>query len=148
MILNIHSDAAYLVMPKARSRIAGYFYLDNSNNKLPILNGSILIERKTLKSVVASAAESEIFGFFHNAQTVVTIRFLLISLGHPQPPTPLVTDNSTAHGFVHNNITMKRSKSWDMRIHWLRYKEAQQHIDVQWERGDDNNADYHTLHHP
>ena len=53
MILHIHSDAVYLVMPKACSRIAGYFYLDNSNNKLPILNGSIIIECKTLKSVVA-----------------------------------------------------------------------------------------------
>ena len=29
MMLNIDSDAAYLVQPKARSRIAGYFYLDN-----------------------------------------------------------------------------------------------------------------------
>ena len=43
---------------------------------------------------------------------------------------------------------MKRSKYWDMRVHWLRDKEAQQHIDVQWERGDDNNADYNTKHHP
>ena len=135
-------------MPKYRSRIAGYFDLDNSNNKLPILNGSILIKWKTLKSVVESAAESEIFGVFHNAQTAVPICFLLIALGHLQPPTPLVADNSTAHGFVHNNITMKRSKSWDIRVHWPRDKEAQQHIDVQWERGDDHNADYHTIHHP
>ena len=35
-----------------------------------------------------------------------------------------------------------------MRAHWHRDKEAQQNIDVQWERGDDNNADYHTKHHP
>ena len=67
MILHIHSDAAYLVMSKARSRIAGYFYLDNPKKNLPIINGSILIECKTLKSVVASAAEAEIFGVFHNA---------------------------------------------------------------------------------
>ena len=43
---------------------------------------------------------------------------------------------------------MKRSKSWDMRVHWLRDKESQQHIDVQWERCDANNSDYHTKHHP
>ena len=30
MILYINSDAAYLVLSKARSRIAGYFYLGNS----------------------------------------------------------------------------------------------------------------------
>ena len=80
-------------MPKYRSRIAGYFYLDNSNNKLPVLNGSILIECKTLKYVVAAASESEIFGVFHNAQTAVSIRFILIALGYPQPQSPLVTDN-------------------------------------------------------
>ena len=30
MILNIDSDAAYLVLPKAKSRIAGYYHLSSS----------------------------------------------------------------------------------------------------------------------
>ena len=148
MILHIHSDAAYLVMPKARSRIAGYYYFDNVNNKLPLLNGALLIECKTLRRVVCSAAEAELSGVFHNAQTAVPIRHLLISLGHPQPPAPLVTDNSTAHGFVHKNIIMKRSKAWDMNYHWLRDQEAHDQIDVQWDNGINNDADYHTKHHP
>ncbi len=29
MILRIHSDAAYLVEPEARSRAGGFFYLGN-----------------------------------------------------------------------------------------------------------------------
>ena len=29
MILHIHSDAAYMVLPEARSRAGGYFYLSN-----------------------------------------------------------------------------------------------------------------------
>ena len=67
IILHIHSYAAYPVIPKSRSCIAGYLYLDNSNKKLSILSGSILIKCKTLKSVLASAAGAEIFGVFHNA---------------------------------------------------------------------------------
>ena len=40
MILNIDSDAAYLVAPKSRSRVAGYFYLSNksTNTDSPKLN--------------------------------------------------------------------------------------------------------------
>ena len=148
MVLHIHSDAAYLVMPKARSRIAGYFYFDNKTTKLPLLNGALLVECKTLRRVVCSAAEAELSGVFHNAQTAVPIRHLLISLGHSQPPTPLVTDNSTAHGFVHKNIIMKRSKAWDMNYFWLRDQEAHDQIDVQWDKGINNDSDYHTKHHP
>ena len=49
MKLYIDSDAAYLVAPKAKSRIAGYFYLsdkyiEGSGNPNPKLNGPIHIE--------------------------------------------------------------------------------------------------------
>ena len=50
MILNIGSDYTYLVSPKARSRVAGYFKL----NTLPKLNyqtinGAICVEVKGYK---------------------------------------------------------------------------------------------------
>ena len=50
MILNIDSDAAYLVLPNARSRIAGIYHLTNhsSPHKSPFLNAPILVEYKTL----------------------------------------------------------------------------------------------------
>eukprot|EP00804_Cyclotella_cryptica_P014938 CCRYP_000561-RA/>CCRYP_000561-RA protein AED:0.47 eAED:0.47 QI:0/-1/0/1/-1/0/1/0/59 len=41
-------------------------------------------------------------------------------MGHPQPPTPIQTDNSTALGVVNNTIQPKRTKAMDMRFHWLR----------------------------
>ena len=97
--------------PKPEVALLVTFYFDNATTKLPLLNGALLIECKTLRRVVCSAAEAELSGVFHNAQTAVPIRHLLISLGHSQPPTPLVTDNSTAHGFVHKNIIMKTIKS-------------------------------------
>ena len=146
MVLTVDSDAAYLVLPKARSRLAGYFQLNNHKDASNI-NGPLLVECKTIKHVVSSAAEAETGALFHNAQTAIPIRRLLIALGHPQPPTPIKIDNSTTNGFVHNNIHMKKSKSWDMRYHWLRDKETQREIDVYWDKGTHNNTDYFTKTH-
>ena len=150
MMLQVDSDAAYLVQPQAKSRIAGYFQLNNlpKSTPHPTVNGAILVECKTLRHVVASAAEAETAGVFHNAQTAIPIRTILKALGHPQPPTPVKTDNSTTNGFIHNNIHLKKSKSWDMRYHWLRDKEAQRLFQFYWDRGSNNNADYYTKHHP
>ena len=145
MNLHIESDAAYLVLPNARSRIAGYF---NFPTPLTKLNGAILVECRGLKHVVASAAEAEMAGVFHNAQIAIPIRRILEGLGHPQPATRIKTDNSTATGFVHNNIISKKSKSWDVRMNWVRDKQEQGEYDVYWEKGSENNVDYHTKHHP
>ena len=150
MVLYVDSDAAYLVAPKARSRIAGYFYCSDHPNvtKRPKANGAILVECKTLRHVVSSSAEAEVAGIFHNATTAVPIRHILQALNHPQPPTPLKTDNSTATGFIYDNIHQKRSKAWDMRYHWLRDRQNQQQFKIYWEKGTNNDADYFTKHHP
>ena len=149
MILNVDSDAAYLVLPKAKSRIVGFFQLTDNvqNTKAPHRNGPLLVECKTIKHVVTSAAEAETSALFHNAKTSISICRLLIELGHPQPPTPIKVDNSTAAGFVNKNITQKRSKSWDMRFHWLRDKETLKNIQVYWEPGINNDGDYFTKTH-
>ena len=150
MILNIDSDAAYLVAPKARSRVAGYYHLTNNptTTQTSHLNGAIHIECKTLRHVVSSAAEAEVGGIFHNAQIAIPIRTLLHALNHPQPPTPIKTDNSTAFGFIYDNIHQKRSKSWDMRYYWLRDRLAQKMFKFFWDKGINNHADYPTKHHP
>ena len=46
-------DAAYLVAPKAKSRIAGYFYC-SSNNSPPPITGPLHVEYKVLQHVVTS----------------------------------------------------------------------------------------------
>ena len=138
-----------MVAPKARSRIAGYFHLSDHPNltKHPKLNGAVLVECKTLKHVVSSSTESEVAGIYHNAGVSILIRHILEELNHPQPPTPLKTDNSTATGFVYKNIHQKRSKAWDMRYYWLRDRQTQLQFDIFWERRVNNNADYFTKHH-
>ena len=66
MILNIDNDAAYLVAPKSRSRVAGCYHLSSVPNvtEYPRLNGAVLVECKTLRHVVSSAAEVETGGIF------------------------------------------------------------------------------------
>ena len=137
MILHVDSDAAYLVAPKARSRIAGYFLLSDHPNitKHRKLNGAILVECKTLRHVVSSAAEAEVAGVFHNAGMALPIRHFLECLGHIQPPTPIKTDNSNATGFIYDNIHQRRSKTWDMRYYWLRDRSNQRQFNIYWDKG-------------
>jgi hypothetical protein len=152
MVLYAESDAAYLVQPNAKSRASGFFYLsakippDNPLPKPP-MNGPILIVCKTIRHVVASSAEAETSSIFINAREAVAIRQALIAMGHPQPPTPLKTDNSTALGFIQSNIKQKLSKSWDMRLNWLRDRELMKQFYFYWDKGGTNNADYHSKHH-
>ena len=106
------SDAAYLVQNQARSRIAGYYILSTYPSPAPSIpkpapNVPILIECKTLRTVVASAAEAEAGGLFHNGQIIIHVRCLLEALGHKQPPTPPKTDNSTANAFVNKSLRQK-----------------------------------------
>jgi hypothetical protein len=83
------------------------------------LNGSILNVASVIKNVVASEAESVVGACFQNAQSGAPLRVTLTELGHIQPATPLRTDNSTAYGILNETIKQKRSKSMDMRYHWL-----------------------------
>ena len=100
-----------------------------------------------MKHVVASAAEAETGGLFHNCQNAIYLRRLLEILGHKQTPTKIKTDNSTAASFVKEMIKQKRSKSWDMRYHWIRDQQNQKNIQVNWDKGENNKADYFTKHH-
>ena len=147
MVLHVDTDAAYLVLPKARSRVAGYYQLLDYPTNQDSINGPLLIECKTIRNVVASAAEAEMGGLYHNAQTSIPIRYILEALHHPQPPTPIKTDNATAHGFIYNNITLKKSKSWDMRYYWARDRANQKQFKYIWDYGDQNEVDYFTKHH-
>ena len=129
MIMHVDSDAAYLIAPGAKSRIAGYYYLSNAAGTLN--NPPFHVLCKLLRHVVASAAESETAGTFFNGREIIYLRRHLISLGHPQPPTILKTDNSTTAAFISKNMKIKRSKSWDMRFYWLRDSDLQKDLQLQ-----------------
>jgi hypothetical protein len=147
MILHIHSDASYLSVSNARSRLGGLFFLGNKFPEQDTLNGSILNVASVIKNVVASAAKSEVGACFHNAQSGAALRVTLTELGHIQSPTPFRTDNSTPFGILNETITQKRSKAIDMRCHWLKDRVRQKQFDVYWRPGRENLGDYHTKRH-
>ncbi len=69
-------------------------------------------------------------------------------MGHPQPRTPIQTNNTTAEGVINNKIQPRHTKAIDMCFHWLRDREAQGHFKIYWQLGNTNLADYFTKHHP
>jgi hypothetical protein len=71
----------------------------------------------------------------------------LQELGHPQPATVIVTDNSIASGIANDTIKQRRSKAIDMGYYWIRDRVRQKHIDVLWRKGELNWADYPSKHH-
>jgi hypothetical protein len=138
MVLNVDTDAAYLVLPQARSHIAGHYFLSDNPPAPPTMpkpNGPIHTECRRLRGVVSSAAEAECGGLYHNSQNVIPIRDSLIAIGHPQPPTPIKTDNSTALGIVTSLTKPKCSKTWDMLYHWIEDRVHMGHLRPYWDKG-------------
>ncbi len=99
MILHVDSDAAYLVAPRAKSHIAGFYYCSN-NTPTPPLNGPVHVECRVLQHVVTSVAEAETAALLYNDQTAIHLVNILRTLDHPQPSVPIKTDNATATSFV------------------------------------------------
>ena len=97
---------------------------------------------------MASAAKAEYGALFLNGQAAVPVRVTLIEMGHPQPPTPIQVDNSTAVGIANKSIKQKMSKAMDMRFHWIQDRILQSHFHVFWKPGSTNLGDYHSKHHP
>ena len=147
MILQVDSDAAYLVAPKARSRAGGYHFLGNKDHTM--FNGPIHVLAKIIKNVMGSAMESEIAAMFMNGQLIMQYREILQDMGHPQPPTRIRTDSQTGCGVVTGTMKQKRTKSVDMNFNWLNDRTVnQKQLEPKWAPGPTNLADYPSKHHP
>jgi hypothetical protein len=81
----------------------------SNDNIRPHNNGAVLTQ--IIKAVMSSAAEAEIGALYINCREAIPACHTLEFLGHPQPPTPIQTNNTTALGVVNNNV-MKNSKPW------------------------------------
>ena len=143
MILYIQSDASYHSRSRGRSVAGGIHYLGNRDSPYQI-NGAIHAFSCIIPVVVASAAEAEYAGLFLNAQQGEWERTVLEALGYPQPPTLIMGDNTTATGIANDTCKIKRTKSIDMRFHWIRDRIRQGHFAVAWREGENNLADFFT----
>ena len=114
MVVAVESDTSYLSVVKARSRAAGYFYLTNTPaNSSDALkpNGAVHVLCHIMREVLSSAAEAELGALFHNGKESCPLRIALEEMGHPQPATPIATDNNTASGIANDTVKQKRSVS-------------------------------------
>lgn len=112
-------DASYLSRTKGRSVAGGIGYFGDADNPT-VENGMVYALSSIIDVVVASAGEAEYGSAFKNAQQGAHIRDIAIAMGHKQPATPILCDNLFAIGLATDTIKQKRSKSIDMRFHWLR----------------------------
>ena len=111
------------------------------------MNGAVTVLSTILKAVMSSATEAEMGGLFLAAKEATVIRNTLADMGHPQPASPIQTDNACAAGIVNNTVKQRRSKAMDMRFYWVRDRVKQGQFHVHWRKGADNLADYFTKHH-
>jgi hypothetical protein len=123
MVLAVYSDASYLSEPGTFSCAGGHMFMAGQE-EIPLNNSAVLNISQIMKSVMPLAAEAELGALCINSKTAVPMRKMLKELGHPQPPTPMQTDNSTAYSVLNNKITPKATKAIDMRFHWLQCHNA------------------------
>ena len=150
MELIIQADASYNSRKGARS-VAGFLmYFGDASaalqpDKSPAPeNGAILCGSVLMDVVVTSAGEAEYGAGFLAAQHGVNVRITAEELGHPQPPTPLLCDNSFARDLATDTCKQRRSKAIDMRFHWLRDRVRQKQFLMTPVAGKDILADIFT----
>ena len=119
----------------------------SNDSAIPANNGAVVTISQIIKSVMSSAAEGELGDLFINCREAIPARHTLETMGHEQLPTPMQTENTTAHGVVTNNIASKCLKSMDMKLHWLRCRIAQNQFRHYWQPVPNNLGDYVTKHH-
>lgn len=143
MILYCQSDCSFLTRSEGRSVAGGIEYLGNTGEPTHI-NGAVHTFSSIIPVVVASIAEGEYGAAYMTGQHATGSRQVLHFLGYPQPPTLIMGDNDCAVGLANNTLKIKRSKSIDMRFHWLRDRIRQGQFEYQWRKGANNLADFFT----
>ncbi len=151
MILAVKSDASYLSVVKERSRAAGYFFLTSqpaAPNGPYKPNGSVHVLCHIMREVLSSAAEAKLGALFHNGKEACPLCIALEEMGHPQPATPMATDNNTASGIATDSVKQKCSKAIDMKFYWIRNWVRQGQFHLYWSKGNTDRTDYFSKHHP
>ena len=73
-----------------------------------------------IKAIISSTTEAELGALYINCREAIPARHALIAISHPQPPTPMQTNNPVALGIIHKMIVPRCIKSMYIRFYWLR----------------------------
>ena len=143
MILHMQSDGSHLSRSRSRGVAGGIAYFGNTNEPTHI-NGAVHVHSCILDVVVASVAECEYASLYMLARVGTWLRTIAIALGYPQPPTHIFCDNACAVGMANDSVKLNRTKSIDMRFHWIRDRVRQGQFTITWRQGAHNLADFFT----
>ena len=146
MVLWMDSDASYNSESGARSRGSYCAWLGSADN--PGTNGFIEVNSTIIPTIVCAASEAEYAALYQAGKGGVLLRRTLADLNHPQPPTVIYTDNSTAKGIVSDTCKMRRSNSINMRYHWTKEQLKNGELKVLWHPGTEALADLTTKVQP
>ena len=69
---------------------------------------------KAIKHVMLSASEVETAALFYNCKAAAPLHVTLAVMGHPQPKTPVTTNNSPAQGLITKTMIPKAAKLYNM----------------------------------
>ena len=110
-------------------------------------NGVVLTISQIIKAFMSSAVEAELGALLINTREALNTRKILKEMVHKQDQTPMQIDNSMVEGVINKNIQPKRTKSMDMRFHWLQDKESQEQFNFFWRPVTINRGDKWTKQH-
>ena len=119
----------------------------SNDSPIPANNVAVVSIYQIMKSLISYTAEAELGDLFINCREAIPSHHALKSMGQEQPPTPMQTNNTTAHGVVTNNIASKRLNSMDMKLHWLRCRIYQKQFRHYWQPIPNKLGNYVTKHH-
>ena len=93
---------------------------------------------KVLRNIMELASGAEYGALFLNGQAAVPIRTKLIEVNHPQPPTLIHVENSTAVGIANKSNKKNSSNAMDMRFNCIHDIILQEHFHLFWKPGPTN----------
>ena len=132
-----YCDADYAGDLDSRRSTNGYVFLLN--------NGPIAWCSQRQKSVSTSTTEAEYVSASHATKECIWLRKLLSELQLTQQnPSFLFCDNQSAIKLVHNPEFHKRTKHIDVQYHFIREKQQDHTIDIQYIDTDNQVADIFT----
>ena len=70
-------------------------------------NGLVHVECSIMRNVMALSTEAELGELFENCQKETSTRTSLEEMGHPQPSTPVATENTEANSILNGTEKKK-----------------------------------------
>ena len=131
MVLAAYSDAVLHNESKGLSRAGSHVFLAE-DEPIQIWNGPILTIAQVIKLVMSSAVEDELGAIFITAKEIVPMRQNKTEMGWPKPPTHMHKEKSTAAVVANDTIVVRKTKSMDLRFHWLRCHKTSRQLCFYW----------------